>query len=116
MAADQIVFSANTRKITERSSYTVTARFRNRSSVADVTPTNVRYRLDSRDGAAQIADWTSATASTSVPIVITSAQNAMLNDTRSFERHVLTVASDYGLSTQYIDTFDFEVRNLQGLP
>lgn len=110
MAADFISFSAPQTVVNERSSLVVAARFRNRASAADVTPTNVYYRLD--DGqTGEITGWTSVTPGTSVSITLSPTQNQVRNCTRAIEQKVLSVASDYGLSTQYIQPMRYDVRN-----
>lgn len=108
-AANAIYFSTPTRKINERSSMVIVARFRDRATNADVTPTNVKYRLDNECG--EILGWTSATPGTTATITLTPAQTAMLDSSRVLETKTLSVAADYGLSTQYIDSMDFQVRN-----
>lgn len=108
-AATAIYFSTATRKVNERSSMLVTARFRDRATNLDVTPTNVRYRLDGECG--EITGWTTATPGTTAAITLTSAQNAILNDTRTLEERTLSVAADYGLSTQFIESMTYQVRN-----
>lgn len=110
MSINQITFSTPTRKIPEGSSAVVLARFRDRDENTDIVPTNVQYRLDSEFGC-PIADWTSATATATTAITLTAEQNAIRNSLRSIEANVLTVAADRGLSTEYRDTFRFEVRN-----
>ena len=87
----------------------VTARFRDRSA-ADVTPTNVSYRLDSASNC-ELLGWTSGTPGTTLAITITPEQNRILNDARALETRYLTVASDKGLSTEYRETLRYQVRN-----
>jgi|SRR6185369_8520907 len=108
-AATAIYFSTPTRKINERSVMTVVARFRDRSSGTDVTPTNVKYRLDGECG--EILGWTTAATGTTASIVLTAAQTAIVNGTRALETKTLSVAADFGISTQYIESMDFQVRN-----
>jgi hypothetical protein len=110
MAADLITFSGS-RKTNERNAITITARFRNVASQADVAPTNVYYRLDAEDGC-QIADWTSATPGTTVDIMITAEQNKILNCLYPIEAKILTVMADKGLSTQFANSWRYEVKNL----
>lgn len=109
-AANSITFSTPTRKINERSTMVVIARFRDRATNADVTPTNVKYRLDGELG--EITGWTTATPGTTATITLTAAQNAILNDARALETRTLSVASDYGLAGQFIESFAYQVRNL----
>jgi hypothetical protein len=108
-AANQITFSTPTRRINERSVMVVVARFRDRATVADVTPTNVKYRLDGERG--EITGWTAATPGTTVTITLTASENQIYNDTRALEKRSLSVAADYGLATQFIESMQYEVRN-----
>lgn len=107
---NQITFSTPTRKIPEGSSAVVLARFRDRDLNTDIVPSNVAYRIDSEFGC-PIADWTSATATATTAITLTAEQNAIRNRLRNIEANVLTVAADRGLSTEYRDTFRFEIKN-----
>lgn len=110
-AVDQIVFRFPRDRINERSSLTVIARFRDRATEADVTPTNVKYRIDNLSSGAQILDWTAVTPGTEVSIVTTPDQNdcTVRDET---QRNMLTVAADYALATQYNETFEYTLRNL----
>lgn len=89
----------------------VTARFRDRATNADVTPTNVYYRLDDL-AVGEITGWTSLTPGTTASVTLTGAQNQIYNCTRTLEARMLTVAADYGLTTEYRDFMRYEVRNL----
>lgn len=109
-AANAIYLSTPTRKVNERSSMVVTARFRDRATNADVTPTNVKYRLDDAE-TGQITDWTSLTPGTTASVTLTPTQNQVLNCTRALEAKFISFAADYGLSTEYRETFRYEVRN-----
>jgi hypothetical protein len=111
-AANQITISTPSRKIDENSTMVVVARFRDRATIADVTPTNVYYRLDDAEGG-QITDWTSVTPGTTATVTLTPTQNAIRNCTRVLEAKYLSIAADYGLSTEYRETFRYEVRNLE---
>lgn len=108
-AVNQIVLSTPTRKINERSSMVVTARFRDRATNADVTPTNIYYRLDGECG--QITDWTSVTPGTTASVTIPAESNRIYNNARALEPRYLSFAADKGLSTEYRETFRYEVRN-----
>lgn len=109
MAVDVMYFSTPTRKINERSEMLVTARFRERATNLDVTPSNCRYRLDS-DGHV-ITDWTTLAPGPTATIQLTSSQTAILNDLRVLQPMTLSVATDYNLVSQYIDSLSFHVRN-----
>jgi hypothetical protein len=106
-AATSITFSTPEHRVNERSSVAVVARFRDSSG--DVTPTNVKYRLDGECG--EITGWTTATPGTTATITLTPTETAIQNDTRSSEAKYLSVAADYGLSTQFINTLRLDVRN-----
>lgn len=110
-AADQIVFTFPRDRINERSALTITARFRDRSTDANVIPTNVKYRIDNLSSGAEILDWTTATPGTTVAIVTTPDQNEC-KVSEEWQRNMLTVAADYGLSTQFNEHFEYHVRNL----
>lgn len=109
-ASNQIVFSTPQRKINERSSMIVTARFRDRATNADVTPTNVYYRLDSPE-IGELIGWTSVTTGTSVNVTLSATQNQIYNCTRNIEPRFMSFAADYGLSTEFRDTMRYEIRN-----
>lgn len=109
-ACNSIYLSTPTRKINERSSMVVTARFRDRATNADVTPTNVYYALhDGEDG--EITGWTRLTPGTTASVTLTPAQNQIRNCTRALEAKFISFAADYGLSTEYREVFRYEVRN-----
>lgn len=110
-APDQIVFTYPRDRINERSSLTVVARFRDRATDADVTPTNVKYRLDNLTTGAEVLDWTSAVTGTTSTITITPDQNE--HRCRSeWQQMYLTVAADYGLAGQHNECFTYWVRDL----
>lgn len=115
MAADLIAFSANSHKITEGASLVVTARFRNQAAGADVTPTTVNYRLDDPVSRCIIQDWTAVTPGTSVAITLSADNNRVRNNLVATERRQLIVSTDYGLPTQFRDTFQYDIVNLPGV-
>lgn len=115
MAADQIVFSLARRKVQEKSTLVIGASFKTRATGVAVTPTNVKYRLDDLATGFVVQDWADVSAASTVSITVTSAQNAIRSDYNVFETKQLTVASDYGLATQYLDTTEWDVRNIRGL-
>lgn len=110
MACDQIAVQSPQRNVVERSTLAVTASFRNRATAAAVTPTNVYYRVDDGHGW-QVRDWTSATPGTTASITLSATDNAIQEGTRTAETRIVTIMTDRGLSTQYADTFEYEVRN-----
>jgi hypothetical protein len=115
MSCDQITFTIAKDCWREQSQVPVTVRFRDRALADEVTPTNVKYRLDCLTTGVPLLDWTSVTPGETVAITITPTQNAIQNNCNSHERKQLQVAADYGLSTQFVDAIDYEVTNLRGL-
>jgi hypothetical protein len=109
-AANLIVLSTPQRKINERSSMIIVARFRDRATSADVTPTTIDYRLDDGE-TGEITGWTVLTPGTTASVTLSSTQNQILNCTRTVEPKFITFAADRGLSTEHRETFRFEVRN-----
>lgn len=114
-ASDQIVFSARLDSVKEGSQFKATARFRDRATDADVIPTTVRYRIDCLTTGRQILDWTVITPGTTAAITVTSAQNAMQDQCNRCERKQITVAADYGSSTQFNETLTYDVKNVAGI-
>lgn len=110
MALSQITFSAPL-QVNERSSMMVTARFRDRAAMTDVTPTNAYWRLDDQDGC-QLTDWTSISPATQVSITISGEQNRNLNCSRPSETKILTVMADRGLAGQFTASYSYTVKNL----
>lgn len=108
---DQIVFTYRKDRWKENSQVSVTARFL--ADAAAVTPTNVHYRLDCLTTGTKLADWTSATPGETVDITITPTQNAMQSDCNVLERKQLTVAADYGLSTEFRESWVYEIENIK---
>ena len=109
MTTTAIYFRTQNRKVNESTHMVIVARFQDRSTGTDVIPTNCRYRLDSDTHA--IRDWTELTPGNEVTIELTPAETAISNATRVLERKVLAVAADYGLSSVFVETMPFHVRN-----
>jgi hypothetical protein len=106
---NQIVFSTPSRKINERSSAVVVARFRGQATNADIAPSNAKYRLDGERG--EILNWSDLAPGLTAVIVITSAQTAISGSSRASEKITVSVAADFGLPTQFIDTLTIQVQN-----
>lgn len=112
MALDQIVFTARDR-VKERSQHIVTAKFRDRAT-GSTTPTTVHYRLDCLATGIELKDWTSVSPASSVNITVTPTENAIQYDGSTKERKQLTVQTDRSLSTQFTETFEYDVVNVYG--
>lgn len=109
-AANLITLSTPSRKVNERSSMVVVARFRDRATNADVTPTTIDYRLDDGERG-EITGWTSQTPATTATVTLSSTQNQIRNCTRASEVKYITFAADRGLATEYRETFQYQVKN-----
>lgn len=114
-ASDQITFNLPKDKVGEGSRLIITARFRDRATSAAVTPTNGYYRLDCLTTNTEIVDWTAGTATTSMAVTLTPTHNSLQSEFNKVERKRLTVAADYGLSTQFVDHVDYDVVNERDL-
>ena len=81
---------------------------------APVTPAAGSYRLDDMGSGAQIADWTTFTpAAATYDLMITDAQNAILNAAREVEKKKLTVSFTFGSdSKKATGEYIYAVRNL----
>lgn len=113
--ADQIVFFQRKDHVRENSQHVVDVTFRDRATVANTAPTNVYYRIDDLTTCKTVLDWTSVSADDEVSITVTPAQNAMQCHGNERETRQLTVAADYGLATQFMDTMTFDVENIHGV-
>lgn len=115
MSCDQITFTLPKDRWKEQSQIAVGARFRDRAIADEVTPTNVRYRLDCLTTGIEILDWTAVSPGETVTVTVTPTQNKIQHDFNRTERKQLMIAADYGLSTQFVESIDWEVTNLRGL-
>ena len=112
---DQIVFFQRKDHIREASQHVVDVKFKQRSDATLVVPTNVSYRIDCLTTGVAILDWTSVSADDEVSITITPTQNALRDQCNARETRQLTVAADYGLSGQFLDSVSFELENVRGV-
>lgn len=114
-ATDQIAISVPRDRWKEQSQVIATAKFRDRGTSLPVTPTNVRYRLDCLTTGAVLQDWTAVTTGTSVNLTLTPTNNRIMNNCNPWERKQLSVAADYGLTTQFVESTTYDVTNIRGL-
>ena len=99
--------------VKERNSITVNAYFRDSSNAASA-PTTVHYRIDDLSTKRNITGWTSASAASSVNIVIKSAENKIIDHANARERRQITVAADKGTTTETRDTIEYFIENILG--
>jgi hypothetical protein len=100
-------------RVKEASSFNATVYFRDAGAAS--IPTNIRYRLDCLTTGYVISDWTVVSPASSVSIAVTATQNAIRSSCNRREQKQITVAANYGLSTQINETAVYEVQNLQGI-
>lgn len=100
-------------RINDGSSLPLIARFR--TGDADVAPTNAYYSVVDPDTGCVLLDWTSLSPATSITITITSSINDA-NRGVPVERRTALVMADRGLSTQYVESFDYSIAALCNVP
>ena len=79
-------------------------------------PSSIAYRVDAADGTAIVAS-TSVSAASSVTITLGYAANAIVDSTKEFEDHVVTVIANFGTdgsgnARQVTKQWQYQVRNL----
>jgi hypothetical protein len=112
---DQVVFFQRKDHIREKSKHVIGVKFKTRSTAALTTPTNVYYRIDCLTTGNEILTWTSVSTDDELDITITPTQNALQDQGNDYETRELTVAANYGLSTQFVESVTFQVENLRGV-
>jgi hypothetical protein len=112
---DQIVFYQRKDHVREKSQHVLNVTFRDRATVANVTPTNIRYRIDDLTNCATILDWTAVSPDDEITLTITPTQNELQSQCNREEKRQVTVAADYGLSSQFMDSVCFDVENIRGV-
>lgn len=113
--ADQITFFQRKDHIRESSRHTIDVKFKDRATAALSTPTNISYRIDDLATGAVVLDWTSVSADDEITLTVTPTQNALQDQCNAYEVREVSVASDYGLATQVIDSVTYTVENLAGV-
>lgn len=109
---DQIVFTAANDDVAEGSRLNITASFRDQVARIAATPTTVHWTLRDPDDCREIVPQTALTPGTSVTIVTSATNNLAC---RRKERREVTVIVDKGLTTQFVSTFLYQIRNIGAL-
>jgi hypothetical protein len=109
---DQIVFFQRKDHVKQGSQHVIGVTFRDRETASNVTPTNIRYRIDDLTTGSAVVDWTSVSADDEIEITVTPTQNAMQDECHDREVRQVVVAADYGLSSQFIDSVEYVVENV----
>lgn len=100
--------------VNEQSSYLLDVAFD--ENKVPVTPSGGTYRIDDVDSGMQILGETPFTpAGATHRLVITPAQNALLNTTNPSERRRVTIVWQYGSGKQGTAEYVYTVRNLAGV-
>lgn len=93
----------------------ITASFFDENGLA-VTPTAGTYRIDDLISGEEILDDTALPSlGTEVDVEITPEQMPIINPSRPYETHILTVEFDYGAGKHGNDEYRFHVKNLLGV-
>ena len=113
---DQIEVQIPQTRVSEETTFILTAYFRARGTKAVSIPTTIHYRVDCLTTKRQITDWTSVSSpAASNTITITATENQILSDAHPVETKQITIKTDSGLSTQAIKPARWKVYNLQGI-
>jgi hypothetical protein len=111
---DQVTVKIPRLSVREGSAFTATAYFRDRATAASSTPTSAKYRVDCLTTRKQLTDWTALTPAGSIEIAMAGTHSDIQDDSNQYERKQLTVAGDYGLATQVMETATWQVVNAFG--
>jgi hypothetical protein len=98
----------------EGQSFTATFKFFD-SSYVPSSPTTLRYRIDCLTSGITVKDWTTAAATQTVNIEVSPDDNKIQNNSNLRERKQMVVQTNYGTSTQGVETKDWDVKNLRGV-
>ena len=85
------------------------------SSYVPSSPTTLRYRIDCLTTKTQVKDWTTLTPGLNVDISVSPDDNDIQNSNNRRERKQMVVQTNYGTSTQGVETKEWDVLNLQGV-
>jgi len=97
--------------INEESTAYLTVTFKDKTGAAS-QPTTSRYRIDDVQSGAQIRNWTAlAPTAGVVEIILTVADNTILNPLAPSEGRVVKVEGTYGADDQVEDVFVYRIKN-----
>lgn len=99
--------------VNEQSICYIRATYEDREGVP-TTPLSLRYRIDCLTNQAAVLDWTDIEPQAVNEVVITSAQNRILNTSNVEEVRQVTVEAT-GADGPVIETETYRVRNLLGV-
>lgn len=86
--------------VNEKSTYLINLVFKDEAGNL-IAPNTATYRIDDVDsGTAILAETTFIPSSSSHDLIVTAAQNAILDATKDYERRLVTVKITYGISNR----------------
>lgn len=97
--------------VNERSTSYLSVSLLDKAGAAAV-PASVRYRVDCQTTGQMVRDWTNLAPAAALEIVLTSADNAMVNAVNRSELRRVTVSAVYGVDDEVHNTWEYQVRNL----
>lgn len=83
------------------------------SDLAVTIPTSARYRIDDANQGTAVLDWATLTPSTSMSLIVTSAQNAMRNGMRQERRQLVIECADSDGPIRR--TLDYDILDIAGV-
>jgi len=94
----------------------INADFQDKNKTSQV-PTSARYRIDCKTNSVEVLDWTAIANPQSVhEITITSADNAIIDQTQEVETKEITVEATYGAGDVIPGQVAYGVKNLNNYP
>jgi len=81
---------------------------------APVTPASAEYRIDCLHSRTEVIGMTALTPATTMPIIVTAAQNAIVNESSPYEDKEITVHMTDGGGNEWYERYRWRVVNLAG--
>lgn len=120
---DLIAFQMPLTRYNERTAFTVTTYFRQKSSSGEARPTTARYRIDCLTTRKKIQDWTDLIVAPSIAIEVTPHNNRIASDVitgrgigHRYERKQMIVEINTDLDSMCKGRVTWTVENLFGVP
>jgi hypothetical protein len=101
-------------KINEGSTAWLEVAFLDRDGLPE-TPVGVTYRIDCLTNDSEVTADSSLSPGSSVEVVLSAADNQMIDETKETEHRRVTVTATYGAGQAHIERFDYLVQNLRAV-
>lgn len=101
--------------VNENSTAWLSLSLKDRAGEPAQPPQSVIYRIDCLTSGAVIREDTAVTPAGEIELVLTPADNRVIDTSRGSERRRVTVVAAYGEGDQVTGAYDYEVRNLTGV-